>query len=163
MLKTDYAGAAAPAVSGNVVETAAIRAVVDEASLCLRVEDRTRGDAHLTTICPAELGRASKGLDIDPGPMRHVYGLGQEFKRLGSADGDWTAHGVREGVGDLGNGFQGFQRAAVGNVQIPCSTRSGTVGSTTPCSSTTSTSSAGTSPRRRGGPGCSGTSCVSTS
>ncbi|HEX6016064.1 MAG TPA: TIM-barrel domain-containing protein [Geminicoccaceae bacterium] len=119
VLKTDYAGAAAPAVSGNVVETAAIRAVVDEASLCLRVEDRTRGDAHLTTICPAELGRASKGLDIDPGPMRHVYGLGQEFKRLGSADGDWTAHGVREGVGDLGNGFQGFQRAAVGNVQIP--------------------------------------------
>ena len=118
MLKTDYAGAAAPAVSGNVVETAAIRAVVDEASLCLRVEDRTR-DAHLTTICPAELGRASIGLDIDPGPMRHVYGLGQEFKRLGSADGDWTAHGVREGVGDLGNGFQGFQRAAVGNVQIP--------------------------------------------
>jgi alpha-glucosidase len=119
VLKTDYPGAAATAVSGNVVETAAIRAVVDEASLCLRVEDRTRGDARLTTICPAELDRPFKGLDIEPGPMRHVYGLGQEFKRLGSADGDWTEHGVREGVGALGNGFQGFQNAAVGNVQIP--------------------------------------------
>ena len=51
--------------------------------------------------------------------MTRAYGLGQEFRTLGSADGDWTALGVRQGVELLGNGFQGFQNAAVGNVQIP--------------------------------------------
>ena len=50
--------------------------------------------------------------------MTHVYGLGQEFRTPGSADGDWTAHGRRQGL-EFGNGFQGFQDAAVGNVQIP--------------------------------------------
>jgi hypothetical protein len=57
----------------------------------MRLEDRTRGDRHLATLCPADLGQPFKGLDIDPGQARHAYGLGQAFKRLGSADGDWTA------------------------------------------------------------------------
>jgi alpha-glucosidase len=38
--------------------------------------------------------------------------------RQGDANGDWLDLGVREGDA-LGNGFMGFQEAAVGNVQIP--------------------------------------------
>ena len=56
---------------------------------------------------------------MDPGAIQNVYGLGQQFKILGSSDGDWTTFGFREGEGLLGNRFVGFQDAAVGNVQIP--------------------------------------------
>jgi alpha-glucosidase (family GH31 glycosyl hydrolase) len=119
VLKTDYGGPSDLTIGGNVVETADLRVEVDAGNLCVRLEDKTNGNAYLTTLCPAELHKPFKGLNIDPGQIRHVYGLEQEFKNRGSADGDWTALGVRQGVELLGNGFQGFQDAAVGNVQIP--------------------------------------------
>ena len=132
VLKRDYSGPSSLVDGGQTLETPAIRLVVDGGSLCVRVEDRTRSNAHLTTVCPVEMDRPFKGLDLDPAAMAHVYGLGQEFKAVGgsdcrfvqtSADGDWVAHGVREGLVvqglDAGNGFQGLQCAAVGNVQIP--------------------------------------------
>jgi alpha-glucosidase (family GH31 glycosyl hydrolase) len=119
VLKTDYGGPSDLTSNGNVVETPDIRAEVNVENLCVRFEDKTKGNAYLTTLCPAEQHQPFKGLNIDPGQIRHVYGLGQEFKNLGSANGDWTALGVRQGVESLGNGFQGFQDAAVGNVQIP--------------------------------------------
>jgi len=51
--------------------------------------------------------------------MENVYGLGQQFKKLGSADGDWVSHGIREGE-EFGNGFMGFGNSGmVGNVQFP--------------------------------------------
>jgi alpha-glucosidase len=132
VLKRDYSGPSSLVDGGQTLETPAIRLVVDGGSLCVRVEDRTRGNAHLTTVCPVEMDRPFKGLDLDPAAMAHVYGLGQEFKAVRgsdcrvvqtSADGDWVVHGVREGLVvqglDAGNGFQGLQCAAVGNVQIP--------------------------------------------
>jgi alpha-glucosidase len=132
VLKRDYPGPSAFVDGGRTLETPAIRLVVDPASLCVRVEDRTQGNAHLTTICPVELDRGFKGLDLDPTSMTHVYGLGQELKAVRGpdchvvqtgADGDWLAHGVREGLVvdgvDAGNGFQDLQCARVGNVQGP--------------------------------------------
>jgi alpha-glucosidase len=132
VLKKDYAGPSALTDGGLTLETPAIRLVVNASSLCVRVEDKTRSNAHLTTICPVEMERAFKGIDLERAATTHVYGLGQEFKATPrgdcrfvqtSADGDWTAHGVRSGLvvqgADVGNGFQGLQCAAVGNVQIP--------------------------------------------
>lgn len=116
VFKTDYDGPARLAETGDGLETADIRLDIDPESLCIRLFDKTKADAYLGRFCP-KLGE-TVGLDIDPGPMRQVYGLGQEFKTLGEADGDWTTLGVREGM-EFGNGFQGFQDAAVGNVQIP--------------------------------------------
>ena len=116
--RTAWEGPSAVTVSGTTVETSELRIEVDENDLCIRVEDLARG-VYLTTICPVDLTRAWKGIDIDPAAFEHVYGLGQQFKNAGSADGDWTALGVRQGEGLLGNGFAGFQQAAVGNVQIP--------------------------------------------
>ena len=93
-------------------------------SLCVRLEDMARAGAYLTTICPVDLGQPLKGLDIDPGRddprLRARPGVPAA---PGSADGDWTAHGRRQGLGQLGNGFQRFQDAAVGNVQIPVALR----------------------------------------
>jgi alpha-glucosidase len=132
VLKKDYIGPSAFTDGGLTLETQAIRLVVDPASLCVRIEDKSHGNAHLTTICPLEMDKPFKGINLDPTSMTQVYGLGQEFKAAKSpncrfvqtsADGDWISHGVREGMVvqglDAGNGFQGLQCGAVGNVQIP--------------------------------------------
>ena len=119
VLKTDYAGPSSFTRAGNVLETRDLRLTVDAATLCVAVVDKTKADVSLTRFCPRELGQALKRLEIDRGPMTHVYGLGQQFRKLGDADNDWIAHGGRSGEGALGNGFPGFDQAAVGNVQIP--------------------------------------------
>lgn len=121
VFKTDYQGPSSFNRDGNALETAEIRLQVDPDNLCVEVRDRTRGEAYLTTFCPVDLQNVTepKGLDIDPGSITHVYGLGQQFKRPGRADGDWLELGVREGAFPLGNTLQGFEHAAVGNVQIP--------------------------------------------
>ncbi len=109
----------------TIIETAAVRLRVDPENLCVAAWDRANGDAYLTTFCPVALGDVAspKGLDIDPGGITQVYGLGQQFKRPGSADGDWTALGVREGAtidsARLGNHLDGFEGGADGNIQIP--------------------------------------------
>lgn len=108
---------------GDVIETADLRIDVNANTLACTVRDKTRGNALLTTICPVDLNKAKKGIDIDPGNIRQVYGLGQELKRPGSADGDWISLGVREGSNkndaEVGNGFPEFVGGKVGNVQIP--------------------------------------------
>lgn len=118
VLKTDYSGPSVINQTDNVLETRDIRLEVNKGNLCLTVRDRQKQNAYLTTVCPQALGQPLKGLDIDPGQMQHVYGLGQEFKLPGSADGDWTALGVREGQ-EFGNAFRQFDGGAIGNVQIP--------------------------------------------
>jgi alpha-glucosidase (family GH31 glycosyl hydrolase) len=129
VLKTDYAGASSFQQNGNVIETSDSRLIVNQQTLCIDVSDKKKGNAKLTTFCPKDLPQAFKGLDIDPGTVNQVYGLGQQFRSLGDANGDWIAHGAREGhhegssdcrtPGSFGNGFAGFDGAAVGNVQMP--------------------------------------------
>ena len=118
VLKNDYPGPSSVKQMGNRLETKELRLEVNPENLCLKVDDKTKQNTNLTTICPVSLEQNTKGLDIAPGLMEQVYGLGQEFKILGTADGDWTSLGSRQGL-EWGNGFQGFQNAAVGNVQIP--------------------------------------------
>jgi alpha-glucosidase (family GH31 glycosyl hydrolase) len=129
VFKTNYEGPSTLSGSGNLLETGDIRLVINTSDLCVEVTDKKQGNASLTTVCPADLAPDFKGLNIDPGPITQVYGLGQQFKTLGSTDGDWIQHGLREGLNQLGNGFQGFQNAAVGNIQIPVYYAIGTNGS----------------------------------
>ena len=116
--KRDYEGPGLYADLGNVLETQEIRLEVDLSTLAITVRDKTRSNALLTSLSPEDLANAFKKIRITRGSIEHVYGLGQQFKIRGSSDGDWTQLGVREGEA-FGNGFVGFQQAAVGNVQIP--------------------------------------------
>jgi alpha-glucosidase len=118
-MKDDYDGPATYSDAGNVVETSDIRVEVDPASLSCRFRDKTRQGMLLTTIHLVDLDRPWKGMDLEPGAIQNIYGLGQKFVRLGSSEGDWISHGVREGKDHLGNGFEGFHGGMVGNVQIP--------------------------------------------
>ena len=117
ILKMSHEGGTDVSVDGARIETAELRVEIDAGNLCIRLEHLEQG--YLTTLCPAALTQPLKGLDIDPSEIQHVYGLGQQFKEPGSSDGDWTSLGVRQGEGLFGNGFMGFEQAAVGNVQIP--------------------------------------------
>ena len=139
VLKTDYKGASNVFINGNTIETDEMRLEIERSNLCIRLIDKTKDNARLTTVCPVDMAQLLKGINIEPGKMQNIYGLGQEFKRLDSSDGDWLDLGVRQGMSrkdnqqvgfeqiipqqpgfvDVGNGFQGVQNAAVGNVQIP--------------------------------------------
>lgn len=118
VLKSSYDGPSQFSGAGNVLETKTTRVEVNAQNLCVSVKNRTGTRQYLTTICPDDMFSAFKGFNIDPGKVEAVYGLGQQFKNLGSSNGDWMALGVREG-GVMGNNFDLFQEAAVGNVQIP--------------------------------------------
>jgi len=89
--KTDYGGPSVATFSrrDTTIETAAVRLQVNPENLCVTAWDRANGDTYLTTFCPVDLGNVAspKGLNIDPGGITQVYGLGQQFKRPGSADG----------------------------------------------------------------------------
>ena len=117
VFKTDYSGPTSVTELGNAIETPELRVEINETTLCLTLLDKTQ-NAELTTLCPQNLTEDFKGFNLEPGQIQQVYGLGQQFNIEGSADGDWTALGVREG-GDFGNTFEFFDGGVVGNVQIP--------------------------------------------
>ena len=122
--KTDYYGPSLYSRQGNTIETREIQIKVDEQSLCISLTDKIK-QKLLTIICPVDLGNDWKGLSLAKEQITNVYGLGQQFKVLGSADGDWLQHKVREeqpgGQEQAhGNGFMPFGQAGmVGNVQFP--------------------------------------------
>lgn len=122
--KTDYPGPSFYSQQGGAIETGEIRVSVDTQSLCVAVTYKV-AQRPLTTICPQDLANDWKGVSLTKQQITDVYGLGQQFKALGSADGDWIRHQVREeqpaGQAQAhGNGFMPFGQAGmVGNVQIP--------------------------------------------
>lgn len=122
--KRNYRGPSSYAQRGGAIETRELKLVVDPQNLCVSVTDMIK-QQPLTTICPEDLASDWKGLSLAKGPIGNVYGLGQQFKALGSADGDWLRHQVREAqpAGQAqahGNGFMPFGPAGmVGNVQFP--------------------------------------------
>src|SRR5512143_492251 len=61
--KTDYAGPANYSLRNNAIETSAVRAVVDDATLCVEFTDKT-SKATLTKVCPVDLNRDWKGLNL---------------------------------------------------------------------------------------------------
>ncbi len=116
--KTHYAGPANYSLRHNAIETSALRAVVDDATLCVEFTDKAN-KATLTKVCPVDLGRDWKGLNLTAEQTQNVYGLGEQFVEQGSADGDWLYHHVRSS-GPYGNTFDPFGASGmVGNVQIP--------------------------------------------
>ena len=117
ILETGYDGPDEVTIDGTTIETPQLRARIDlKTSASASRTARRRASEHALPRRPAP---ALQGDRHRPGPIDAVYGLGQQFKNPGSADGDWTVLGVRRGEGLLGNGFPGFEGGAVGNVQIP--------------------------------------------
>lgn len=116
--KTDYSGASTLHMKNQTVETQSVRAEIHPVSLCLKLTDKLQ-NRYLTEICPFDLDQAWKGLTLDRAETQNIYGLGQELKAYGTADGDWITHGERRPGYDHGNGFVAFGRGMNGNAQFP--------------------------------------------
>ncbi len=101
----------------NGFQTKALKVVVYTQSLCIRIYDLIQNN-NLTKVCPKGLGQAVQGLHLDPVGLTHAYGLGQELVSPGTINGDWVAHTKRT-PGVMGNQMVTFEKAAVGNTQIP--------------------------------------------
>lgn len=126
VLKTDYCGPKSLVEHNGALETDRVVVQVAGDDLSLSVwEKRPGGNRFLTRLRPAALENDWKGVDIDPGTTQYAYGLGQQFKQLRSADGDWVRHRERQAQPPKqaqahGNGFMPFGDVGmVGNVQIP--------------------------------------------
>lgn len=129
VLKKDYSGPSSLSIDGNIIETSAMKLeiVKNNNQICVKFIDTTKANERLTTVCPVNLDQGLKGLDIEPGKIQNIYGLGQNLSQVapGVADGDRISQGVaREGSYSnnqpLGNGFEGIPNGGmVGNVQIP--------------------------------------------
>jgi alpha-glucosidase (family GH31 glycosyl hydrolase) len=118
--KTDYAGPRRFTDDGRgTLETAALRVTVDTAHLCMTVTDTTKPPGLvLTTICPSALGNADQALTITANGTQHVYGLGEHFRTLGAANGDWLGQVVQPGS-PAGNAITPFDGGNTGNAQFP--------------------------------------------
>jgi alpha-glucosidase (family GH31 glycosyl hydrolase) len=115
--KTDYAGPSSFTQFGSTLETPEIRVAVDTTTLCVTATDKIK-HLLLTALCPLNLTQAWKGLTLTPERMQHVYGLGEQFITVGSADGDWTGR-IKSPGDTFGNQMVGFNGGANGNAQIP--------------------------------------------
>jgi alpha-glucosidase (family GH31 glycosyl hydrolase) len=111
-----YRGPTVLKVDGRRITTAEL-VVESDTFGCLDIA-RVSG-VHLTRICAKDLGLAWKGIAIDPSAFRNAYGLGQYFRRLGSADGDQLSFGRFRTDGDFGNHFRDFYGGADPQLQFP--------------------------------------------
>jgi alpha-glucosidase (family GH31 glycosyl hydrolase) len=129
VMKKDYSGPSSFFIDGNIIETSAMRLEItkNDNQICVRFIDKMKANERLTTVCPVNLEQALKGLDIEPGKIENITGLGQNLSQLASgiADRDRISQGVAREASysnnlPLGNGFEGLANGGmVGYVQIP--------------------------------------------
>lgn len=102
------------------IETGEMCVVVDPVTLTSAVHDSARGPNALTLIRPVELSADQTVLTIAPGPMQHVYGLGEQFVAPGEPNGDWVGR-VRTPGNEFGNDLVRIDGGTgnVGNAQFP--------------------------------------------
>ena len=117
VLRTDYPGARAFTATTGGIETADVRVAVAPGTLCFTVTEKARART-LTTVCPADLAGAGRGLTLARSGARHVYGLGEQFTVPGRTDGDWLGRERTPGSA-FGNRMVNFEGGQVGNALFP--------------------------------------------
>jgi len=122
VLKRDYPGPTAIHISGNVVETPAVRATVNTSTLCVIVFDKVR-NTELSTTCPEQFtGGWGSGLAIRKGSMWNAYGLGNYFdygRASGTAEGDWVGSKWFSFDGTEGNARRSYPQGSPSVSQFP--------------------------------------------
>jgi alpha-glucosidase (family GH31 glycosyl hydrolase) len=113
IVKKDFTG---PTTMTNIAggfETAAARVLVDPTTLCVQYFD-LKQNTMLTKICPSD----GDGLTLTQEQMQNVYGLGAQFRNLGTVNGDWIGN-TRTPGGPYGNAMVAFGGGGVGNATFP--------------------------------------------
>ena len=115
--KRDYTGPSSYTESAQGIETARAKISVNNATGCLTVFDKAKG-VTLTTVCAAHGASGSQGFTLTPEKMQNVYGLGEQFVKLGEANGDWIGK-TRTPGGKYGNALPQFGGGYTENAQFP--------------------------------------------
>jgi len=117
---TSYAGPSDFVGEGtSELQTPQMGVRINPETLCITVADRTRNpELLLTTLCPTTLSDGKNAIEFSPESFTHVYGLGQQFGKPGSTDGDWVPR-MRVSSSMYGNVMEPMAGGMVGNTQIP--------------------------------------------
>ena len=118
--KKDYPGARVvhPLTSQSLgFQTADAQVEVDSDTLCMKVTDLKR-KVLLTEACPGATPDLDNRLTLTREQTQNIYGLGAQFRNLGTVNGDWMG-ATRTPGGPYGNSMVAFGGGGVGNVQIP--------------------------------------------
>jgi alpha-glucosidase (family GH31 glycosyl hydrolase) len=113
VVKKDFTGPTSLTNIQGGFQTPATRVLVDPNTLCVQYYD-LKQNALLTTICPS----SGDGLTLTQEQMQNVYGLGEQFRNLGTVNGDWIGQ-TRTPGGPYGNTMVGFGGGGVGNATFP--------------------------------------------
>ena len=107
--KRDYSGPDFFATDSNgQIETRDLLIRVDPVTLALTVfEKLATGDGFLTAFAPTDEDGFARGMTMDATGFTHVYGLGEQFRVPGEANGDW-AGGQRTPGNPYGNAMVAF-------------------------------------------------------
>ena len=106
------------------IETRDLMIRVDPVTLALTVfEKLATGDGFLTALAPIDEDGLTRGMTMDATGFTHVYGLGEQFRIPGEANGDWAGHRRTPG-NPYGNAMVSFNGGDTnggfnGNAQFP--------------------------------------------
>lgn len=113
IIKKDFPGPKTIHKTDQGFETSHYSASINELTLCLTVKDILK-NLVLTTLCPNGPGQFT----LSKEQTKNIYGLGEQFRNPGSANGDWM-NDIRSSPLPEGNTLEDFQGGAVGNALFP--------------------------------------------
>jgi len=117
--KRDYPGPAffKKGLNGQI-ETKDLLIHVDTSTLALTVTEKGgAGSALLSVLAPMAENGVIRGMTMDPAGFSHIYGLGEQFRTPGEANGDWVGHERTPG-NPYGNAMTAFNGGFNGNAQF---------------------------------------------
>lgn len=117
--KRDYKGPSEFTKTENTFETKELKIEIDPKTLAVKIIDKTKNNAELTTFSPLNISSDSlRGFSATKkSDDFRAYGLGQQFSNEGSVE--FSYNGRKRESGKFGNEMIGFNWGANGNTQIP--------------------------------------------
>ncbi|RCU45176.1 MULTISPECIES: TIM-barrel domain-containing protein [Corallincola] len=118
VLRNDHKAKPIPA-GGNTLKTKTLSIRVDTSSLCVKVTDiRKQPEYELSNFCPTSTKPDKLSLQFSRENFYHIYGLGEQHKKLGEINGDLSGQRRTPGS-EFGNKMVNQGGGAVGNMQVP--------------------------------------------
>jgi alpha-glucosidase (family GH31 glycosyl hydrolase) len=112
----DFTGTAFFTLTQTTLETASALIEVDPQTLCFTLFDKIQNEM-LTRACP-NVGSNGNALSLDQLKIQNLYGLGEQFRDPGVANGDWMGK-IRSPGNQYGNAMTAYGGGHTGNAQFP--------------------------------------------
>lgn len=104
----------------NGLSTSRLDVSVDPNRLCVTVTDKTRSRI-IERNCPFNTDKPWKGITLEANSIHDVYGLGNYFRTVGTADGNWVGGAWDPLADSFGNSMRPFAEGAPSYAMFPIS------------------------------------------